>query len=130
MMPRVFAAARVLAALVLLVSWTTAGWAADCARPDNAVTETAMHAMMHHVAHGAMMHHPPPPPSAPHHPRGGDRPECPLLAMNGGSCLGAAQAPAALSASSPTLAAADAYPPADGVLDSLLPFSFFHPPRA
>jgi hypothetical protein len=127
MMPRVFAAARVLAALVLLVSWTTAGWAADCARRDEAAPETAMHAMMHHGAHQAMHH--PSPPRAPHHPRGGDRPECPLLAMNGGSCLGAAQAPAAFSASSPSLASADAYPSADGVLDSLLPFSFFHPPR-
>lgn len=128
-MPRAFAAARALAALVLLVSWTTAGWTAGCARPDRAAPETAMHAMMHHGVHQAM-HHSAPPPRAPHHPRGGDRPECPLLAMNGGSCLGAAQAPAAFPASSPALAATDAYPPADGVLDRLLPFSFFHPPRA
>lgn len=129
MMPRVFAAARALAALVLLVSWTTAGWAADCARPDRAAPETAMHAMMHHGAHAAMRHPAAPPPRAPHHPRGGDRPECPLLAMNGGSCLGAAQAPAAIAAASPVPLEVDAYPPADGVLEPLLPFSFFHPPR-
>jgi len=82
---------------------------------------------MHHPLHGGM-HHPAPE----HHraPRGGERPDCPLLAMNGGSCLGAAHLPAIVSAPASSLAASDGYPPAAGVRDRLMAIFVFHPPRA
>ena len=83
---------------------------------------------MHHPMHGAM-HHP-----APEHRRaprrGSEAPECPLLVMNGGSCLGAAHLPAIVSAPASSLAADDGYPPAAGVRDRLIAISVFHPPRA
>ncbi|HSU15422.1 hypothetical protein [Longimicrobium sp.] len=122
---RVSAAARLLAAVALLVSWTTAGWAAACARPS--APGAGMHAMgMHHA-----MHHQPAPPGPERHraPRGGETPECPLLAMNGGSCLGAAHLPAIVSAPASALAPDAGYPPADGVRDRLIAISVFHPPR-
>lgn len=122
---RISAVARTLAALALLVSWTTGGWAAACA----SAPEPHAHGMaMHHPMHGGMMHHP-----MPEHrraPRGGEAPGCPLLAMNGGSCLGAAQLPAIVSAPASSLAASDGYPPAEGVRDRLIAISLFHPPRA
>ena len=128
MKTRVSAAARMLAALALLVSWTTGGWAAACARPSGATA--AAHAMaMHHPMHGAMHHHAPAAPRPDRH-RGGEMPECPLLAMNGGSCLGAAHLPAIVSAAASALAADHGYPPADGVRDRLIAISVFHPPRA
>ncbi|HEX8905978.1 MAG TPA: hypothetical protein VF771_14110 [Longimicrobiaceae bacterium] len=125
-MPRLAAAVRMLAALALLVSWTTAGWAAACVRAPEQATVPAAHAMMHHGGHGAM-HHPAPRPE-PRAPQG-DGPGCPLLAMSGGSCLGAAQLPAVVSAPAAAFADGDGYPPAAGVRDLLLPVSLFHPPR-
>lgn len=125
MMPRLSAAVRVLAALCLLVSWTTAGWAAACVPASDAAPAWAMHAMMHHGA----MHHPAAPRPEHRAPRGGDGPECPLLAMNGGSCLGAAHLPAIVSAPAAGFAASDGYPPADGLRDRLLAISLFHPPK-
>jgi hypothetical protein len=89
---------------------------------------------MHAMHHGAMRHHAahrPAPPRPEHRtPGGGDGPECPLLAMNGGSCLGAAHLPAVASAPAGAFAASDGYPPVDGVRDRLLAISLFHPPRA
>ena len=128
MMPRVYAAARVLAALALLFSSTTAGWAAACARAPETPPAQAMHALHH----GAMQHHAAdhPAPPRPEHRSGGDGPECPLLAMNGGSCLGAAHLPAIASAPAGAFAGSDGYPPARGVRDRLLAISLVHPPKA
>lgn len=127
MIPRASAAVRVLIALSLLVSWTTAGWAAACARAPEANAAHAVHAMaMHHGMHAAM-HHPAPPPQRT--PRGGDT-ECPLLALGGGSCIGAAHLPAVVSAPAAAFARADGYPPDAGVRDRLLAVSLFHPPKA
>lgn len=137
MMPRVRSFARLLAALALLVSWTTGGWAAACAQgavtsadaaeraPDHAM------AMAHHGMHGAMHHHAPP--SSPEPKRKGPRgemPACPLLVMNGGSCLGAAQLPSVVSLPAPPLVDRTGYPPADAIHDLLLPLSLFRPPEA
>ena len=78
----------------------------------------------HHHDHHAPEHHPPAP-----EPRQ-EQPECPVLAMSGGGCVGAADA-ATLGLSLPhTRTAADAYPPAAGVHDRLLAEALFHPPRA
>ncbi|HYH82487.1 MAG TPA: hypothetical protein VEX86_22035 [Longimicrobium sp.] len=139
-MPRARAFARLLAAVALLVSWTTAGWAAACAqraseRADAPAHGHAMaHAGTHDGAHGAM-HHPAPPAPAPEPEPGppepaGEVPPCPLLVMNGGSCLGAPQLPSA--APLPAFAPADmgGYPPADAIHDRLLPLSLFRPPEA
>jgi hypothetical protein len=128
MTARIAIAARALLALALLASWTTAGWAAACAlrEPSPAGMEMAMG--MHHAMHGAIHHH-----TAPHRPdrpRGGGAPDCPLLAMNGGGCIGAAHLPAIIPITTPFLATADGYPPADGVRDQLLTEPHFHPPRA
>lgn len=130
---RVSAFARTLAALVLLVSWTAGGWAAACASAPPAPEPHAHALAIHHPMHGAMHHRvPTPSPSPEHHraPRGGERPDCPLLAMNGGSCLGAAHLPVTVSAPASSLAASDGYPPAAGVRDRLMAISVFHPPRA
>jgi|GEM_PF-2535003 len=139
MIPRARSFARLLASLALLVSWTTGGWAAACvqgalasadASPRPGATE---HAMAHHGMRGGMHHHtspsaPKPKPGRPA-PRG-EMPPCPLLVMNGGSCLGAAQLPSVVSIPAPPLASASGYPPADAIHDRLLPLSLFRPPEA
>src|SRR5215218_953364 len=121
--PRV---ARLLLALSLMVSWTTGGWAAACAQP--AAPAAQPHAMAHHAVHGGMHHHPRPAPQrrVPH----GEMPECPVMAMNGGSCLGAAHVPTIASAHAEASFDAAAYPAADAIRDRLLPFSHFRPPEA
>jgi hypothetical protein len=147
MMPRVRSFARLLAALALMVSWTTGGWAAACAlgavasaaeaMPQPDAAGHGMHAMAHHGMHHGMHHHAPPPAPKPKPkpkpgqpaPRG-QMPACPLLVMNGGSCLGAAQLPSVVSLPAPPLADASAYPPADAIHDRLLPLSLFRPPQA
>jgi hypothetical protein len=134
MMPRVRSFARLLATLALLVSWTAGGWAAACAQ--GAVTSAGaadhgMHAMAHHGMHGAMHHHPPSPEPRPdgRAPRG-EMPACPLLVMNGGSCLGAAQLPSVVTVPAAHSAAVAGYPAADAIHDRLLPLSLFRPPEA
>jgi hypothetical protein len=137
MMPRVRSFARLLASLALLVSWTAGGWAAACAQ--GSVTSAAaehghaMHAMAHHGMHGAMHHHPPSPSPNPR-PDGraprGEMPACPLLVMNGGSCLGAAQLPSVVTAPAPHSAEVSGYLAADDIHDRLLPLSHFRPPEA
>jgi hypothetical protein len=118
--------ARLLLALSLMVSWTTGGWAAACAQ--SAAPAAQPHATAHHAMHGGMHHHPRPAPQrpAPH----GEMPDCPVMAMNGGSCLGAAHVPTI--ASAPAEAAFDAagYLPADAIRDRLLAFTHFRPPEA
>lgn len=126
MMPRVSAAARAIFALVLLLSTSTAGWAAACARAPESPSPHAMHAGMHHGA----MHHSAPTAPEQRVPRGGDGPECPLLAMTGGSCIGAAHLPSIVSAPTALVGAGDGYPPAAAVRDRLLAASLFHPPKA
>ena len=127
MMPRVSAAARVLLALVLVLSTSTAGWAAACARAPESPHPHAMHAGMHHGGHA--MHHSAPPAPERRVPRGGNAPGCPLLAMTGGSCIGAAHLPAVVSAPASAIGGDDGYPPAAAVRDRLLAASLFHPPR-
>jgi hypothetical protein len=138
MMPRVRSLPRLLAAAALMVSSTTAGWAAACARRADESAGAAAHghamahAGMHDGMHGAM-HHPAPPAPERGSDRptpGGEMPPCPLLALNGGSCLGAAQLPSA--AVLPAFAPADVsgYPPAVAIHDRLLPLSLFRPPEA
>ena len=124
---RIPAAVRAITILLLLVSTTGGGWMAACARPGGAAQPA--HDPSRHAMHGAMhehapAHHPPAPVPSP------DRPECPVLAMNGGGCTAAADA-ATLDLSLPhALAAVDAYPPAAGVHDRLLADALFRPPRA
>jgi len=127
-MARIPSAVRALAVLLLLVSSTGGGWLAACVRPGGPAAPPASPVHSHHAMHGGMHPHAPTPrPTAPA-PRG-EMPECPVLAMNGGGCLAAADA-ATLDLSLPrTLAAADAYPPAAGVHDRLLTDAFFRPPR-
>ncbi|HEX6749286.1 MAG TPA: hypothetical protein VF092_18455 [Longimicrobium sp.] len=127
-MPRVSAAARAIFALVLLLSTSTAGWAAACARAPETPSPHAMHAGMHHGGHGAMHHSAPPAPE--NRPTRNDGPECPLLAMTGGSCIGAAHLPSIVSAPTALVGADDGYPPAAAVRDRLLAASLFHPPKA
>lgn len=148
MILRVGSFARLLASLALTVSWTTGGWAAACAQgaagesadaAESADTgqapEHGMHAMAHHGMHGGMHHHTSPPAPKPEPtpdqpvPRR-EMPACPLLVMNGGSCLGAAQLPSVVSLPAPPLADASGYPPADAIHDRLLPLSLFRPPEA
>jgi hypothetical protein len=142
MMPRVRSFARLLSSLALMVSWTTGGWAAACAQgavaapsevPASAeAPEHGMHAMAHHGVHGGMHRHAPPPAPRPAPGRPaprGEMPACPLLVMNGGSCLGAAQLPSVVSLPAPPLAGASGYPPADAIHDRLLPLSLFRPPE-
>ena len=117
--------ARLLLTLSLMVAWTTGGWAAACAQ---SAAPADPHAMAHHGMHGGMHHHPRPVPSRPA-PRG-ETPECPVMAMNGGSCLGAAQVPAIAAAPGEAPLDAAAYLPADGIRDRLLPLSHFRPPEA
>jgi len=126
-MPRASAALRALTALVLLASTAVGGGAAACIRGGAAGAADAMHAH-HAMAHGSMHHHPAPRPApgAPVPRHDGDG--CPAMAMNGGSCLGAAAAVRA--APAVLLAAAIAGDlPADGVRDRLPPDAPFHPPR-
>src|SRR5690349_21374339 len=125
---RLPAAVRAITILLLLVSTTAGGWMAACARlrpaaePVHEPSRHAMHGGMHHS------HAPAPRPAAPE--QRPEQPECPVLAMNGGGCAAAADA-ATLDLSVPhALAAVDAYPPAAGVHDRLLPDAFFRPPRA
>lgn len=126
-MVRIPVAVRLLATVLLLVSTTAGGWMAACARPGaaaDAAPDPSLHAM-----HGGMHHHAPE-----HHPAAPEprreQTECPVLAMNGGGCIGAADA-ATLGLSLPhTRTAADAYPPAAGVHDRLLADALFRPPRA
>jgi len=145
MIPRVRSFARLLASLALMVSWTTGGWAAACAQGAVAQAEAspssdtaeqamhAMHAMAHHAMHGGMHHHasPPAPKPKPGQPAPrGEMPPCPLLVMNGGSCLGAAQLPSIAAVPMPPLADESGYPLADPIHDRLLPLSLFRPPEA
>ena len=127
-MARIASAVRAVTALLLLVSTTGGAWMAVCARPGGTVAAHPSPVHARHAMHGGMHHHAPTPaPTAPA-PRG-ERPDCPVLAMNGGGCLAAADA-ATLGLSIPrTIAAADAYPPAAGVHDRLLADAFFRPPR-
>jgi len=129
-------AAHLLLALSLMVAWTTGGWAAACAQPAAPATQPhamAGHAMPGHAMHGGMHHHPRPAPDGPAPERRAPRaemPECPLMAMNGGSCVGAAQVPA-LAAAPAAMPAGDApYLPADAIRDRLLPLAHFRPPEA
>ena len=126
-MVRIPPAARAITILLLLVSTTGGGWMAACARP-GAAAATPSHDPSRHAMHGGMHPHAPAPrPAAPAHRP--EQPECPVLAMNGGGCTAAADA-ATLDLSLPrALAAIDAYPPAAGVRDRLLPDAFFRPPR-
>ena len=126
-MIRIPPAVRAITILLLLVSTTGGGWMAACARP-GAAAATPSHDPSRHAMHGGMHHHAPTPrPAAPAHRP--EQPECPVLAMNGGGCTAAADA-ATLDLSLPrALAAIDAYPPAAGVHDRLLPDALFRPPR-
>jgi hypothetical protein len=118
--------ARLLISLSLMVAWTAGGWAAGCAQPPPPAS--ASHAMAHHGMHAGMHHHPRPSPSRPA-PRG-EMPECPVMAMNGGSCLGAAQVPTVVAAPGEAPLDAAAFVPPDPIRDRLLPFSHFRPPEA
>jgi len=124
---RIQPALRAITILFLLVSTTGSGWMAACVRPGAAAN--LAHDSAHHAMHAGMHHHAPARgPAAPAHRP--EAPECPVLAMNGGGCAAAADA-ATLDLSLPrTLAAVDAYPPAAGVHNRLLPDAFFRPPRA
>ena len=113
--------ARLLLTLSLMVAWTTGGWAAACAQP--AAPASAPHAMAHHGMHAGMHHHSPPAPR-------GNVPECPVMVMNGGSCLGAAQMPAVVAAPGEMALDGAAYLSADDIRDRLLPLSHFRPPEA
>jgi hypothetical protein len=128
MIPPVRAFARLLLALSLMVAWTTGGWAAACAqRPDAAPA----HAMASHGAHHGGMHHhsqPAPEPSRPD--PAGELPECPLLAMNGGTCTGAAQLPAIVASHAAPSTDVRGYPPVEPIHDRLLALSLFRPPEA
>jgi hypothetical protein len=126
---RIPPALRAIAILLLLVSTTGSGWMAACARPGAAAANLA-HDPSHHAMHAGMMHHHAPArrPGAPAHRP--EQPECPVLAMNGGGCAAAADAATLDLALPRALAAVDAYPPAAGVHDRLLPDSFFRPPQA
>lgn len=119
-------AARLLLTLLLMAAWTTGGWAAACAQP--AASPSAQHAMAHHGMHAGMHHHPRPAPSRP--APSGETPECPVMAMNGGSCLGAAQVPSVAAAPADAAPDRDAFAAADPIRDRLLPFSHFRPPEA
>lgn len=126
-MARIPSAVRAVTALLLLVSTTGGAWMAACARPGGTAAADPSPVQARHAMHGGMHPHHTPQPTAPA-PRG-ERPECPVLAMNGGGCLAAADA-ATLGLSIPqSIAAADAYPPAAGVHDRLLTDAFFRPPR-
>ncbi|HET7462645.1 MAG TPA: hypothetical protein VFJ82_15430 [Longimicrobium sp.] len=118
--------ARLLLTLSLMVAWTTGGWAAACAQP--ASSASAPRAMAHHGMHAAMHHHPRPAPSRPA-PRG-EMPECPVMAMNGGSCLGAAQVPAIIAAPAGAPLDAGTHVSLDTIRDRLLPHAHFRPPEA
>ncbi|HEX9936468.1 MAG TPA: hypothetical protein VGB15_05075 [Longimicrobium sp.] len=131
MIPRIRPLARLLLALSLLVSWTTSGWAAACAqRPAQAQT----HAMAHRAAHGGGMHghHSRPAPAPEPGDRGpaGEMPECPLLAMNGGTCTGVAQLPSIVTSHAVRSMDVRGYPPVEAIRDRLLTLSLFRPPEA
>ncbi|HEU4562332.1 MAG TPA: hypothetical protein VFS20_31165 [Longimicrobium sp.] len=127
MIPRIRPFARLLLALSLMVAWTTSGWAAACAkRPDAAPA----HAMAGHAAHHGAMHHHPRPASEPSRPDRGEMPECPLLAMNGGTCTGVAQLPTAAGNAAAPSTDLRGYPPVEPIRDRLLALSVFRPPEA
>jgi hypothetical protein len=118
--------ARLLLALSLMVSWTAGAWAAACASPVAAAHQPR--AMAHHAMHAGMLHRRRPAPGRPA-PRG-DTPECPVMAINGGSCLAAAQVPAVAAAHADAPAGDARYVAADGIRDRLLPLAHFRPPEA
>ncbi|HET7234141.1 MAG TPA: hypothetical protein VFJ16_29275 [Longimicrobium sp.] len=117
--------ARLLIAVSLMVAWTTGGWAAACAQ--KAAPAHQAHAA-HHGMHGGMHHHPAPAPekSAPR----GEMPDCPMLAMNGGTCLGSAQLPAVAAVPAAAMLDAVRFPALDSIRDSLLASPHFRPPEA
>ena len=109
-----------------MVAWTTSGWAAACAQ--KAAPAHPMHAAAHHGMPGGMHHHRAPAPEKPA-PRG-EMPECPMLAMNGGTCVGSAQLPSVAAALAPTPLDAARFPALDSIRDSLLASPHFRPPEA
>lgn len=123
--------ARLLLSLLLMVAWTTGGWAAACAQSASpaASTASAPHAMAHHGTQGGMHHHHPRPAPEKPAPRR-EMPECPVMVMNGGSCLGAAQVPATVAAPAALSLDTAAFAAADPIRDRLLPLSHFRPPEA
>ena len=128
MIPRIRPFARLLLALSLMVAWTTSGWAAACVQPAAAPEP---HTMAHHAAHAGGMHHNPLPAPEPDRPdSGGELPECPLLAMNGGTCTGAAQLPATVTGHATPSTDLRGYPPVEPIRDRLLALSLFRPPEA
>lgn len=131
MIARIRPFARLLLAFSLLVSWTTSGWAAACAQPP---AQPQTHAMAHHAAHGGGMHghHPQPAPAPEPGERGpaGEMPECPLLAMNGGTCTGVAQLPTIAAGHAVPSTDVRGYPPVEPIRDRLQALSLFRPPEA
>ena len=145
------APAAIAALAALLVSWTAGPGAALCmpgAAQEAAKAAAHLHghaahavvahaAALHgHMGHGGMRHGAPvpapesqplPPADEPGRP---DAPECPLMVMNSGSCLGAATAPALVKSTLAGLPPADDYPPPAAVRDQLLSASLFRPPEA
>jgi hypothetical protein len=150
------APAAIAALAALLVSWTAGPGAALCmpgateeaakaaahlhghaaALHGHAAHAVAVHAAaLHgHMGHGGMHHGAPAPETQPlppaDEPGRPDAPECPLMVMNSGSCLGAATAPALVKSTLADLPPADDYPPPAAVRDQLLSASLFRPPEA
>lgn len=137
-MRRASPAVRHLTPLALAAFTAVGGWAA-CARPAVRAHLAAAHAHFaathahlaaaHQVMHAAVHHRPAPPrPAAPRPPD--DWAECPVMAMNGGSCFGAARAEGVDFAPELTRRQAPQYPRGPDVRDRLPGDRPFHPPRA
>src|SRR4051794_12585706 len=118
-------AARVLnlvTSVLLLATTAAGGWVAACARPSMVHAHLVMaHAHMaaaHQMMYGAMHHHPTPSRPAPP-PLPDDWKECLSMAMGGGSCFGAANAPRLELAADLAGGSDERYPPAAEVRDRL-----------
>jgi hypothetical protein len=116
-------AVAVLAAL--LVSWTAGPGAAFCFG-----MEGEMEMPSHGAAHGAVggNHHGAPAPAPADHGDAPAAPECPWMAMSGGSCL-IAPAPLTVAPSLAAIPLAAEYPRSTEVRDQLVGAALFRPPK-